>query len=141
MKASYYCLHPNHLTSRTAIAREQKQFIKIAFAVHLSAVISAERYRSDSGALKSAVLTLVYFYIIMIVHKCQQSAKRKLLLNKNNLLEVFPFTVVSGKTMPFGNRWSRYKELEKKVPQTYRVYVEETFLPCDAGDARIFVNV
>ena len=72
---------PNYLTSRTAIGREQKQFIKIAFAVHLSAVISAERYRSDSGALKSAVLTLVYFYIIMIVHKCQQSVKRKLLLN------------------------------------------------------------
>ncbi|WP_225969212.1 RHS repeat domain-containing protein, partial [Treponema pedis] len=33
---------------------------------------------------------------------------------------------------------SRYKELGKKVPQAYRVYVEETFLPCDAGDARIF---
>ncbi len=62
---------------RTAIEREQKQFIKIAFAVHLSAAISAERYRSYSGALKSAMLTLVYFYIIMIVHKCQQSAKRR----------------------------------------------------------------
>ena len=114
MKISYYCLQPTYLTSRIAIAREQKQFIKIAFAVHLSAVISAERYRSDSGALKSAVLTLVYFYIIMIVHKCQQSAKRKLLLNKNNLSEVFPLTVGSGKTMPFGNRWSRYKEPSKK---------------------------
>jgi len=33
---------PNYLT-RTAIAREQKQFMKIAFAVHLSAVIPAER--------------------------------------------------------------------------------------------------
>ena len=81
----YICSQLNSLTPRTAIVREQKQFIKIAFAVHLSAAISAERYRSDSGALKSAVLTLVYFYIIMIVHKCQQSAKRKLLLNKNNL--------------------------------------------------------
>ena len=80
MKTSYLFKHSNYLT-RTAIVREQKQFIKIAFAVHLSAVISAERYRSDSGALKSAVLTLVYFYIIMIVHKCQQSVKRKLLLN------------------------------------------------------------
>ena len=39
---------------RTAIEREQKQFIKIAFVVHLSAAISAERYRSDSGALKSS---------------------------------------------------------------------------------------
>ena len=30
--------------------------------------------RSDSVTLKSAMLTLVYFYIIMIVHKCRQSA-------------------------------------------------------------------
>ncbi len=37
---------------RTAIAREQKQFIKIAFAVHLSAVISAERYRSEASPEK-----------------------------------------------------------------------------------------
>ena len=64
----YFYSQPNYLLFRTAIVREQKQFIKIAFAVHLSAVISAERYRSDSVALKSAVLTLVYFYIIMIVH-------------------------------------------------------------------------
>ena len=60
------CLYPqpNHLLFRTAIVREQKQFIKIVFAVHLSAVISAERYRSDSITLKSAVSTLVYFYIL-----------------------------------------------------------------------------
>ena len=32
-------------------------------------------------------------------------------------------------------------ELDKKVPQAYRAYVEKTFLSCDAGDARIFVNV
>ena len=138
MKTTYLFNQPNYRLSRTAIAREQKQFIKIAFAVHLSAVISAERYRSDSVALKSAVLTLVYFYIIMIVHKCQQSAKRKLLLNKNNLSEVFPLTVGSGKTMAFENRRGKYKELGKKVPQAYRVYVEDTFLPCDAVIARIF---
>ncbi|WP_253721944.1 hypothetical protein [Treponema sp. OMZ 787] len=52
----YLYSQPNNLF-RTAIEREQKQFIKIAFAVHLSAVISAERYRSDSGALKRAVLS------------------------------------------------------------------------------------
>ena len=81
MKINYHLYsQPTYLTTRTAIGREQKQFIKIGFAVHLSAAISAERYRSDSEALKSAVLTLVYFYIIMIVHKCQQSAKRKSLL-------------------------------------------------------------
>ena len=119
---------------RTAIAREQKQFIKIAFAVHLSAAISAERYRSDSGALKSAVLNFVFF--ILIKNKIEQSACQSCL--KNNLLEVFPLTVGSGKTMAFENRWSRYKEIGKKVPQAYRVYVEDTFLPCDAGDARIF---
>ena len=54
-----------------------------------------------------------------------QSAKRKLLLNNPT-------------DRTFENRRSRYKELGKKVPQAYRVYVEETFLPCDAGDARIF---
>ena len=114
MKTSpYFYLQPNSLFYRTAIEREQKQFIKIAFAVHLSAVISAERYRSDSGALKSAMLTLVYFYIIMIVHKCQQSAKRKLLLNKNSLSEVFPLTVGNGKTMAFENRHDGCKEREK----------------------------
>ena len=134
MKTSYLFKHSNYLIFRTAIAREQKQFIKIAFAVHLSAAISAERYRSDSGALKSAVLNFVFF--ILIKNKIEQSACQSCL--KNNLLEVFPLTVGSGKTMAFENRWSRYKEIGKKVPQAYRVYVEDTFLPCDAGDARIF---
>ena len=113
---------PNYLTSRTAIGREQKQFIKIAFAVHLSAVISAERYRSDSGALKSVVPHFVFFMII--INKMQQSAKRKLLLNKNNLSEVFPLTVGSGKTMTFENRRGKYKELGKKVPLEYTPYGE-----------------
>ena len=138
MKTNHHLYSQLNYLPRTAIESEQKEFIKIAFAVHLSAVISAERYRSDGGALKSAVLTLVYFYIIMIEHKCQQSAKRKLLLNKNSLSEVFPLTVGSVKTISFENRRGKYKELGKKVPQAYRVYVEETFLPCDAGDARIF---
>ena len=40
----------------------------------------------------------------------------------------------------FTNRRSRCKELGKKVPQAYRVYVEDTFLPCDAADARIFAK-
>ena len=115
----------NNFLPRTAIEREQKQFIKIAFAVHLSAVISAERYRSDSEALKSAVSVFVYFYSVLMVHKYRRSSKRKLLLNNPT-------------DRTFENRRSRYKELCKKVPQTYRVYVEETFLPCDAGDARIF---
>ena len=78
MKTSpYFYSQPNYLT-RTAIEREQKQFIKIAFAVHLSAAISAERYRSDSEALKSAVPILVYFYIMMI-NKYRQSAAQSCL--------------------------------------------------------------
>ena len=78
MKTSYLFKHYNYLT-RTAIVREQKQFIQIAFAVHLSAVIPAERYRSDSGALKSAVFNFVFF--IMLKNKIEQSAKRRLLLS------------------------------------------------------------
>ncbi len=108
---------------RTAIGREQKQFIKIAFAVHLSAVISAERYRSDSEALKRAVFNFVFF--VMLKNKIEQSAKTKLLLN-------------SPTDMPFGNRWSRYKEPSKNKAEAYRVYVEHLFLRSDAGDARIF---
>nr|WP_301338647.1 RHS repeat-associated core domain-containing protein [Treponema denticola] len=123
-----------YLIPRTAIEMEQKQFIKIAFAVHLSAVISAERYRSDSVALKSEVLHFVFFMII--INKMKQSAAQRCL--KNSLLEVFPLTVGSGKTMAFENRRGKYKELGKKVPQAYRVYVEDTFLPCDAVIARIF---
>ena len=77
MKISYCRIQPNYLTSRTAIVREQKQFIKIAFAVHLSAAISAERYRSDSGALKSAVFNFVFF--VMLKNKIEQSAAQSCL--------------------------------------------------------------
>ena len=119
------CLYPqpNSLIPRTAIEREQKQFIQIAFAVHLSAAISAERYRSDSVALKRAVFNFVFF--VMLKNKIEQSAKTKLLLN-------------SPTDMPFGNRWSRYKEPSKNKAEAYRVYVEHLFLRSDAGDARIF---
>ena len=90
---------------RTAIGREQKQFIKIAFAVHLSAVITAERYRSDSGTLKSAVSILVYFYIIMI-NKYRQSAAQSCLRKKLSLSEI-----PTDRT--FGNRHVGCKEREK----------------------------
>ena len=102
----------------TAIAREQKQFIKIAFAVHLSAVISAERYRSDSGALKRAVphqkpYILVQFLIISFAYaklirlksppsvaewncknKMQQSAAQS--CSRTFELRVLPFGKTSG---------------------------------------------
>ncbi|WP_252722891.1 hypothetical protein [Treponema pedis] len=107
MKTKLYIYsQPNYLLFRTAIAREQKQFIQIAFAVHLSAVISAGIYRSDSGALKSAVSVFVYFYIVLMVHKYRQSAKRKLLLN-------------SPTDRTFENRWSRYKDNEKIYVRVY----------------------
>ena len=98
--------------------------------------LACEDKCSKKIGAKSAVLHFVFFMII--INKMQQSAKRKLLLNKNSLSEVFPLTVGSGKTMTFENRRGKYKELGKKVPQAYRVYVEDSFLPCDAGDARIF---
>ncbi len=128
MKSSYFYSQPNYLLFRAAIEREQKQFIKSAFAIHLSAVISAERYRSDSEALKSAVLNFVFF--IILKNKIEQSAAQSYLSKKLSLSEI-----LTDRT--FGNRRSRYKELGKKVPQAYRVYVE-LILRSDAGDARIF---
>ena len=98
---------------RTVIEREQKQFIKIAFAVHLSAVISAERYRSDSEALKSAVPIYVYLRIVLMVHKYRQSAKENCLLKRNTLPEVFPLTIGSGKTKPFEKRHAGCEDREK----------------------------
>ena len=59
---------------------------------------------------ESAVPILVYFYIIIIVHKYRQSAKERCLLKRNTVSEVFPLTIGSGKTMPFEKRRSRYKE-------------------------------
>ena len=82
-----------------------------------------------------------------------QSAKRKLLLNNPTdrtfgnrpMKKVRPCTFFIpefflGKTLKAIITAIRGGELGKKVPQAYRVYVEETFLPCDAGDARIFLK-
>ena len=85
----------------------------------------------------SVVPILVYFYIILIVHKYRQSARR-IRSNKNILFEVFPLTIGSGKTMPFEKRRSRYKEIAENKAEAYRVYVEHLFSACDAVDARIF---
>ena len=91
---------------------------------------------------ESAVPILVYLYIILIVHKYRQSAKKA--RNKNNkssLPEVFLLTAIlagSGKTKPFEKRRSRYKETAENKAEAYRVYVEHLFSACDAVDARIF---
>ena len=125
MKTKLYIYSQSNYLSRTAIEA------KILFAVCLSkkqaltggkSLASKDKCSKKIGA-ESAVLHFVFFMII--INKMQQSAKIKLLIN-----------LPTDRT--FENRWSRYKELGKKVPQAYRVYVEETFLPCDAGDARIF---
>ncbi len=144
MKFNYDWKLSINFSPRTAIARDQKKFIKIAFAVHLSAAISAERYRSDSGALKSAVLNFVFF--IILKNKIEQSEAQSCL--RPFELRVLPFGKTSGIKVlnllnsptdrTFENRRGKYKELGKKVPQAYQVYVEDTFLPCDAVIARIF---
>ncbi|WP_253721942.1 hypothetical protein [Treponema sp. OMZ 787] len=157
----YLYSQPNHLP-RTAIAREQKQFIKIAFAVHLSAVISAERYRSDSGALKSAMPVFVYLCIVLIVHKYRQSAAQSCL--RPFELRVLPFGKTSGTKLlnllnSSTDRTFENRPIKKVRPCTFcisefcirktlkakttairggeRVYVE-LILRSDAGDARRF---
>ncbi|WP_024468068.1 RHS repeat-associated core domain-containing protein, partial [Treponema pedis] len=78
---------------------------------------------------KSAVLNFVFF--VMLKNKIEQSAAQSCLRKKLSLSEILT-------DRAFENRRSRYKELGKKVPQAYRVYVEDTFLPYDAVIARIF---
>ena len=159
MKTKLYIYsQSNHLLFRTAIEAE------ILFAVCLSKKqaltggksLACEDKCSKKIGAESAVFNFVFF--IMLKNKIEQSAAQSCLrpfelrvlpFGKTSgakllnfvscpLSEVFPLTVGSGKTMAFENRRGKYKELGKKVPQAYRVYVEDTFLPCDAVIARIF---
>ena len=127
---------PNYLTSRTAIealhaVRQSRTSSQILFAVYLikkqaltgGKILAREDKCSKAIVAESAMFNFVFF--VMLKNKIEQSAKTNSLLNRPT-------------DRTFGNRWSRYKELGKKVPQAYRVYVEDSFLPCDAGDARIF---
>ena len=136
----------NYPLPRTAIEAEIL-FVARVMQVRFLELVSGKTPREQNSSGKkigaeSAVPILVYLYIVLMVHNYRQSAKKA--RNKNNkssLPEVFPLTAGiagSGKTMPFEKRRSRYKETGKKVPQAYRVYVEDTFFPCDAVDARIF---
>ena len=121
MKSNYLLKQLNHLTSRTAIEREQKQFIKIAFAVHLFAVISAERYRSDSGTLKSAVLTLVYFYIIMKLDglfKADETFMNETLRDFLNLKEEGTMNYSLDELMDPNSEWSEMSSIESQYHQT-----------------------
>ena len=65
---------------------------------------------------ESAVPILVYLCIILIVHKYRQSARRKVLLKRNTVPEVFPLTAGiagSGKTKPFEKRHGGCEERGK----------------------------
>ena len=130
MKTSYCSVQPNYLI-RTAIEAE------ILFAVCLSKCgfwsVSVKTPPEKSPCSKkigaeSAVSVFVYFYIVLMVHKYRQSAAQSCL--KNNLLEVFPLTVGSGKTMAFENRHVGCKEREKinrrRIFDTLRINFFET---------------
>ena len=75
--------------------------------------------QSSSGkkiGAESAVPILVYLCIILIVHKYRQSARRKVLLKRNTVPEVFPLTAGiagSGKTKPFEKRHGGCEERGK----------------------------
>ncbi|WP_255824450.1 RHS repeat domain-containing protein [Treponema putidum] len=126
MKTSYLFKQPNYLLFRTAIEAKilfAVCLIKCGFCSDSVKTPPEKRPCSKKIGAESAVFNFVFF--IMLKNKIEQSAKT------NSLLD-------SPTDRTFENRWSRYKEIGKKVPQAYRVYVEDTFLPCDAGDARIF---
>ena len=132
----------NYSPPRTAIEAE---ILFTAHIMHLRFLKrpsgKTPREQSSSGkkiGAESAVPILVYFYIIIIVHKYRQSAKESCLLKRNTVPEVFPLTIGSGKTRPFEKRRSRYKETAENKAEAYRVYVEHLFSACDAVDARIF---
>ena len=84
----YFYPQPNYLPLRTVIG----------------AVLVQQADKRSFEA--SAVLTIVYFYIIMIVHKCQQSAAQSCLGKKLSLSEI-----LTDRT--FENRHVGCKEQEK----------------------------
>ena len=107
----------NYSHPRTAIEAE------ILFAARVMQVRFLKRpsgktllKKSSSGkkiGAESAMPILVYFYIILIVHKYRQSAKESCLLKRNTVPEVFPLTIGSGKTKPFEKRHVGCEEREK----------------------------
>ena len=149
MKTKFcFYLQSNYPHFRTAIEAEILFTARVKQVRFLELVSGkTPREQSSSGkkiGAESAVPILVYFYIIIIVHKYRQSAKESCSLKRNTLPEVFPLTAIlagSGKTKPFEKRRSRYKEIAENKAEAYRVYVEHLFSACDAVDARIFSNM
>ena len=107
VKTNCFYSQLNYSPPRTAIEAE---ILFTAHIMHLRFLKrpsgKTPREQSSSGkkiGAESAVPILVYFYIVIIVHKYRQSAKR-IRSNKNILFEVFPLTAGiagSGKTKPF----------------------------------------
>ena len=142
LKLSIYS-QPNYLT-RTAIEGE------ILFAVWLSkkqaltggkSLARENKCGKPIGIVKSAAQSCLRTFELRVLPFGKTSGAKLLNFISCHLSDVFPLLEGSGKTMAFENRRGKYKEIGKKLPQAYQAYVEETFLPCDAGDARIFVNV
>mgnify|MGYP007127737321 CR=1 FL=1 len=114
-----FCFYsqPNYPHPRTAIEAEilfAARIMQVRFLKRLSG--KTPREQSSSGkkiGAESAVPILVYFYIIIIVHKYRQSAKESCSLKRNTMPEVFPLTIGSGKTRPFEKRHAGCEEREK----------------------------
>ena len=107
----------NYTHPRTAIEAEILFAARIMQTWFLKRLSGKTPLKENSSGKKigaeSAVPILVYFYIIIIVHKYRQSAKERCLLKRNAAPEVFPLTIGSGKTMPFEKRHAGCEEREK----------------------------
>ena len=114
-----FCFYPqlNYPLPRTAIEAEILFTARVKQVRFLELVSGkTPREQSSSGkkiGAESAVPILVYFYIIIIVHKYRQSAKESCLLKRNTVPEVFPLTIGSGKTVPFEKRHAGCEERGK----------------------------
>ena len=112
MKTKFcFYLQSNYPHFRTAIEAEILFTARVKQVRFLELVSGkTPREQSSSGkkiGAESAVPILVYFYIIIIVHKYRQSAKESGLLKSKTMPEVFPLTAIlagSGKTVPFEKR-------------------------------------
>ena len=97
MKSNCFYSQLNYSLPRTAIEAE------ILFAAHVMQTRFLERLsgktplKQNSSSKKigaeSVVPILVYFYIILMVHKYRQSAKENCLLKRNTLPEIFSLTI------------------------------------------------
>ncbi|WP_253714849.1 RHS repeat domain-containing protein [Treponema sp. OMZ 803] len=118
MKTKFcFYLQPNYPHPRTAIEAEILFTARIKHLRFLKRPSGkTPRGQSRSGekiGAESAVPILVYFYIVIIVHKYRQSAKESCSLKRNTMPEVFPLTIGSGKTRPFEKRHAGCEEREK----------------------------